>query len=384
MGLFGLFGGNKKTPEEYLNERDGAFLRKCVETDIFIYQAHTNAYPFENNANKYRFWGFIYPKFRWKSLNDDKNYAPIPDKVIEKLDFRKVLEIAVDKGDARAAFYYAMLHEIGIMDLYIEEVPGSLTDKDLTAEGLAAGADFEKARFYHDEALKKGCDFEKAYRFLKNYTGETYGKENAEEFHWLVDLITVPGLPKIEKALMELTGEDFYLFKSFGYFLNGILAGYRAPLPLATMAIHKDLYVANNITEGPDVFEGRKSGVEANRKYTVRTMALGYVNKLANEGNREAIFAKKLYGISEVATRQESKVNTNVSLGANGSGAKKLPKPGDLPGVIFKDGITYSRTSGDSHFAFYESSDGTKSLRIYSVLSISNGNATTDAGYIEF
>ena len=383
MGLFSLFGGNKKAPEEYLNERDGEFLRKCVETDIFIYQAHSNAYPFENNANNYRFWGFVYPNFVWKGLNYDDSYTKIPDKVIEKLDFRKVLEIAVNKGDARAAFYYAMLHEIGIMDLYLAEVPGSLTDKDLTAEGLAAKKKKKKARFYHDEALKKECDFEKAYRFLKNQTGETYGKENAEKLHWLVDLMTVPGLSKIEKGLMELTGEDFYLFKSFGYFLTGILAGYRAPLPLATMAIHKDLYVASNITEGPDVFERRKSGVDANRKYTVRAMALGYVNQLAREGNKEAIFAKNLYGISEVAAKQEPRVNTNASFGTSGNGMKKLPTPGDLPGSIYINNVTYNLVSGCDDWATYRSFEGHEVTITY-VSSLSNGEAETNVGHIRF
>ena len=46
MGLFGLFGGgNSKPLEEYLEQRDGEFLRQCVEGDIFS----SSAYPFENN-----------------------------------------------------------------------------------------------------------------------------------------------------------------------------------------------------------------------------------------------------------------------------------------------------------------------------------------------
>ena len=55
MGLFGLFGGgNKKTLDEYLDQRDGEFLRQCVEGYIFS----SSSYPFENNAQNGYFWGF--------------------------------------------------------------------------------------------------------------------------------------------------------------------------------------------------------------------------------------------------------------------------------------------------------------------------------------
>lgn len=405
MGILGFLGGSKKTLEEYLVLRDPAFLRKCVECDI-IYRSN---FPFENNAEKGYFWGFIYPRFMWDirmSLNDKKEYEPIPKKYERQLDFREILKGAADRGDGRAAFYVGMLYDLGIMDssLYLENIAGALSTKDHTIESLHTLAKREESKKYHIMAAELRCEFEKAYRFLKKYTATELGAEGAEQLHILVDMMTVPHLPKIEDGIMNAvqTKDNYIEFKLFGRFLCGILAGFRAPLPLATMAVQKDIYVASGITKGPDIFLGANDRVEFSRKNLVKACALEYVKNLADSGDSEAKLARDLYNIKEVykpvkptptadlLTGMAGGLLGGLSGGSSGSSDYNtrlkpyLHKPGDLPGTIYKNGVTYNKVSGCSSFAIYDSADRSRSLTIHAVISMSGSSAETDVGHITF
>lgn len=385
MGLFGLFGSVSSKPlEEYLNQRDGDFLRQCVEGYIFS----SSSYPFVNNAQKGYFWGFACTQYPWSKdryLNDSSKYEVIPKKYERDLDFRNILKTAADKGDGRAAFYVAMFYELGIMGpQYVEHLAGALSEDGLTPESLYAFADQKMADKYHEMAAEKCPEFENAYIFLQQCLVAMTDAKGAEATHILADWMAVPSAPQIEAGLMNAAGELFVNFKLFGRYLAAILAGVRAPLPLATIAIGKDLFVSNGITQGPDVLEGFTARIEESRVNSVRSQALGYVNRLASEGNKEAKLAKKRYGI-EATGRPAARPSVDGGMsGASGGSGSRLPKPGDLPGTIFKNGVTYSRTSGCDDYAFYDSADRTQSLRIYSVISMSHGSAETDAGHIEF
>ena len=385
MGLFGLFGGgNSKPLEEYLEQRDGEFLRQCVEAYIFS----SSAYPFENNAQNGYFWGFASVSNYWSKdsyLNGNSKYETIPKKYERDIDFRKVLKLAADKGDGRAAFYVAMFYELGIMGpQYIANLAGALSEDDLTPESLYAYADEKMARKYHEIAAEKCPEFEKAYIFLQQCLVALTDAKGAEATHIVVDWMTVPCASQIETGLMNTAGELFVNFKLFGRYLTAILAGVRAPLALATMAIGKDLFVSNGITQGPDVLEGFTARIEASRVSLVRGQALGYVNRLAAEGNREAEFTKKRYGITPAGRpAARPSVDSNLS-GSSGSSSRKLPKPGDLPGTIFIGGVTYNRTSGCDDYVFYDSSDRTHSIQITSVYSMAHGEAETNVGHIRY
>lgn len=299
MGLFGLFsGGSNKTLEEYLEQRDAEFLRQCVERYIFS----SSSYPFENNARNGYFWGFASVSHYWSKdryLNGNSKYETIPKKYERDIDFRKVLKLAADKGDGRAAFYVAMFYELGIMGpQYVVELAGALSEDGLTPESLYAYADEKMARKYHEIAAEKCPEFEKAYIFLQQCLVAMTDAKGAEATHLIVDWMTVPCASQIEAGLQNTAGELFVAFKLFGRYLTAILAGVRAPLALATMAIGKDLFVSNGITQGPDVLKGFTDEIEASRVSLVRGQALGYVNRLAGEGDREAQFTKKRYGIT--------------------------------------------------------------------------------------
>ncbi len=385
MGLFGLFGGgNKKSLEEYLNQRDGAFLRQCVEAEIFS----ASTYPFESNAQRGYFWGFARTSFVWGpylTLNEKSEYEKIPKKYERDLDFRKILKLAADKGDGRAAFYVAMFYELGIMGpQYLEHLAGALSESSLTPESLYAYADEKMANKYHEMAAQRCPEFENAYIFLQQYLVAMTDAKGAEATHRLVDLMTVPCAPQIEAALMNATGDLFVNFKLFGRYLCAILAGIRAPLPLATMAIGKDLFVSNGITQGPDVLEGFVARIEPARVNVVRGQALGYVNRLAGQGNKEAQFTKERCGIAATGRPAARPSVGGSTSGSSDSSGRRMPKPGDLPGTIYKNGVTYSRTSGCEDYAFYDSADRSQTLQINSVLSISHGSAETNVGHIEF
>ena len=386
MGLFGLFGGgsNNKTLDEYLEQRDGEFLRQCVEGYIFS----SSSYPFENNAQKGYFWGFACTAYPWSKdryLNDSSKYDIIPKKYERDFDFRKILKLAADKGDGRAAFYVAMFYELGIMGpKYVEHLAGALSEDGLTPESLYAYADKEMADKYHEMAAERCPEFENAYIFLQQCLVALTDATGAEATRILVDWMTVPSAPHIEMGLQKAAGDLFVNFKLFGRYLTAILAGVRAPLALATIAIGKDLFVSNGITQGPDTLEGFTARIEASRVNFVRGQALAYVNRLANEGNKEAKYAKKRYGI-EPSGRPAARPSVDGGMSSSsGSSGRRLPKPGDLPGTIFVNGVTFSRTSGCDDYAFYDSSDRTRSIQITSVLSISHGSAETNVGHIEF
>ena len=384
MGLFNLFGGgNKKSLEEYLDQRDGEFLRQCVESDIFA----KSSYPFESNAQNGYFWGFANPTFYWgsyPSLNGKAEYEPIPKKYANDLDFRKILELAAEKGDGRAAFYLAMLYELGIMGpKFLANLAGALSENDLNPERLHAYADKKMANKYHEIAAEKCPEFENAYIFLQNYIVTMTDAKEPEASHLVVDLMTVPCVSKIESTLMSITGESFWNFKLFGRFLCAILAGIRAPLPLATMAIGKDLFVSNGFTQGPDVFSGYAYNVDTARVNIVRGQALGYVSRLADEGNNEAQFAKKRYGITP-AGKPAASPSVKESVSDSGSHSeRKLLKPGNLPGSIFINNVTYNLVSGCDDWATYRSFEGHEVTITY-VISLFNGEADTNVGHIRF
>lgn len=385
MGLFGLFGGgNKKTLDEYLDQRDGKFLRQCVEGYIFS----SSSYPFENNAQNGYFWGFACTSHYWSKdsyLNESSKYEVIPKKYERDLDFRKILKLAADKGDGRAAFYVAMFYELGIMGpQYVEHLAGTLSANGLTPESLYAFADQKMADKYHEMAAQRCPEFENAYIFLQQCLVALTDAKGAEATHMLVDWMTVPSAPQIEAGLMNTAGELFVNFKLFGRYLTAILAGIRAPLALATIAIGKDLFVSNGITQGPDTLEGFTSRIEASRVNYVRGQALAYVNRLAGEGNKEAQLAKKRYGITPAGRPAARPSVSSSGSESSGSSIRRLPKPGDLPGTIFINGVTYNRTSGCDDYAFYDSADRTHSVQITSVLSMAYGEADTNVGHISF
>jgi len=384
MGLFKLFGGSDKSLQEYLEERDGAFLRQCVEAYIFS----SSSYPFENNAKNGYFWGFACTSHYWSKdgyLNESSKYETIPKKYESKIDFREVLKIAADKGDGRAAFYVAMFYEFGIMGpQHVAHLAGALSEDGLTPGGLYAYADKEMAKKYHEVAAERCPEFEKAYVFLQQCLLTLTDAKGAEATHILADWMTVPGNPQIEAGLKNTAGELFVDFKLFGRYLTAILAGVRAPLALATIAIGKDLFVSNGITQGPDVLQGFTARIEAARVDLVRGQALGYVNRLAGEGNKEAQLAKNRYGITS-AGKPAARPSASGSMKSSSENSeRRLPKPGDLPGTIFIDGVTYNRTSGCDDYAFYDSADRTQSIQITSVFSMGYGEAETNVGHIRY
>lgn len=385
MGFFGLFNNsNNKTLDEYLEQRDGKFLRQCVEGYIFS----SSSYPFENNAQKGYFWGFACTATYWSKdryLNESSKYETIPKKYERDLDFRKILKLAADKGDGRAAFYVAMFYELGIMGpKYVEHLAGALSEDGLSPESLYAYADKEMADKYHEIAAERCPEFENAYIFLQQCLVALTDTKEAEAIRILVDWMTVPSAPQIEAGLQHAAGELFVNFKLFGRYLTAILAGVRAPLALATIAIGKDLFVSNGITQGPDTLEGFATRIEASRVNFVRGQALGYVNRLANEGNKEAQLAKKRYGIEPSGKPAARPLVDGEMNSSSGSSGRRLPKPGDLPGTIFVNGVTYNRTSGCDDYAFYDSADRTHSIQITSVLSMAYGEADTNIGHISF
>lgn len=385
MGLFGLFGrSSTKTLDEYLEQRDGDFLRQCVEGYIFS----SSSYPFENNARNGYFWGFASTSYFWSKdryLNDSSKYEVIPKKYERDLDFRKILQVAADKGDGRAAFYVAMFYELGIMGpKFVENLAGALSENDLTPEKLHAYADQKMADHYHEIAAKNCPEFENAYIFLQQCLVALTDLKGMEAAHTVVDWMTVPSAPQIEAGLMNTAGELFVNFKLFGRYLTAILAGVRAPLALATIAIGKDLYVLNGITQGPDTLEGFTARIEASRVNLVRGQALAYVNRLADQGNKEAQLAKKRYGIAPGGRPAARPTVTGSDSGSSGGAGRRLPKPGDLPGTIFLNGVTFSRTSGCEDYAFYDSADRTRTIQITSVLSMTDSGADTNVGHIFF
>ena len=300
-------------------------------------------------------------------------------------DFRKILKLAGDKGDGRAAFYVAMFYELGIMGpQYVEHLAGTLSENGLTPESLYAFADKKMADKYHEMAAKRCPEFENAYIFLQQCLVAMTDAKGAEATHILVDWMTVPSTPQIEAGLMNAAGELFVNFKLFGRYLTAILAGVRTPLALATIAIGKDLFVSNGITQGPDVLEGFTARIAESRVNLVRGQALAYVNRLAGESNKEAQLAKKRYGIEPTGRPSDRpSVDGGMSSSSEGSG-RRLPKPGDLPKTIFINGVTYNRTSGCDDYAFYDSADRTHSIQITSVLSMAYGEADTNVGHVNF
>ena len=60
-----------------------------------------------------------------------------------------------------------------------------------------------------------------------------------------------------------------------------------------------------------------------------------------------------------------------------------IKKPGDLPGSIFINNVTYNKVSGSDSWANYQSSDGHE-VKITYVSSASNGEAETNVGHIRY
>ena len=66
-------------------------------------------------------------------------------------------------------------------------------------------------------------------------------------------------------------------------------------------------------------------------------------------------------------------------------GAKEngIKKPGDLPGSIYINNVTYNRVSGSDSWATYRSFEGHEVTITY-VSSLSNGEAETNVGHIRY
>lgn len=60
-----------------------------------------------------------------------------------------------------------------------------------------------------------------------------------------------------------------------------------------------------------------------------------------------------------------------------------IKKPGDLPGSIYINNVTYNKVSGSDSWANYQSSDGHE-VKITYVSSAFNGEAETNVGHIRY
>lgn len=84
--------------------------------------------------------------------------------------------------------------------------------------------------------------------------------------------------------------------------------------------------------------------------------------------------------VGYIFTKFTGKNEQEEETAAQGNGIKC---PGDLPGSIYINNVTYNKVSGSDSWANYQSSDGHE-VKITYVSSASNGEAETNVGHIRY
>lgn len=153
MGLFD-FGKSKQPPEYYLAQHSGENLRKWIGDHGFVIRAG-------NYGDKGTLDIKLYVDMEFSNSSHWLKYTsgaePIPKKYKDRSFVKtgQVLEMAVEKGDAEASFYLAMLHKVGF-DL--SEMSNCYAETFCPDEAKAAA--------YMTIAQERGSVMEKAYQYI--------------------------------------------------------------------------------------------------------------------------------------------------------------------------------------------------------------------------
>lgn len=284
MGLFD-FGKSKQPPEYYLAQHSGENLRKWIGDHGFTITAGN----YGDKGTVSIKW-YVDMEFSNSShwLKYTSGAEPIPKKYKDKSFVKtgQVLEMAVEKGDAEAPFYLAMLHKVGF----------DLSELS-TSYAKPFNPDEAKAAAYMTIARERGSVMEKAYQYILD---RHLGGKNAPytDIDNVAERMCLCAIAKDEE-LENILGMERVRFGRLGVVLLAALTNCNCPKSSVAFAkllrcLKEDRY---DMEEG--VREIFAHYVIMPQEHYVR-MHLSILNRVINQakaGNEVAAYALKMYDV---------------------------------------------------------------------------------------